>query len=206
MHPSALRYAGPTGTVRIRWDGARQPTIVVVAAPDVDAGDARRELLRRHLHHLGPATPAAFSSWAGIKPRQVAATFAELDDELLAVRTPVGAAWILAADEPAFTSAATDAAGVRLLPSGDAYWLLWDSARHLLVESAAQRDLLWTPRVWPGAVLLDGEIVGTWRRAREAATVSVWRRLTAAQRTAIEEEAASMPLPDLASAVRVSWE
>lgn len=206
MHPSALRYAGPTGTLRIRWDGARQPTVTVVAPPDVDAREARRELLRRHLHHLGPATPAAFSSWAGITPRQVAATFADLDDELLAVRTPVGEAWILATDEPSFTAAATVTRGVRLLPSGDAYWLLWDAARDLLVESAERRDALWTPRVWPGAVLLDGEIVGTWRRARATAAVSVWRRLTTAQRAAIEEEAATMPLPELATPVAVTWE
>ena len=29
-----------------------------------------------------------------------------------------------------------------------------------------RRGELWTPRVWPGAVLVDGEIVGTWRRAK----------------------------------------
>jgi len=36
--------------------------------------------------------------------------------------------------------------------------------------------------------------------------VSVWRRLTTAQRAAIEEEAATMPLPELATPVAVTWE
>ena len=26
--------------------------------------------------------------------------------------------------------------------------------------------MLWTPRVWPGALLVEGEVVGTWRRAQ----------------------------------------
>ena len=205
IHHNALRYASPTGTVRIRWDGARQPTVTVVDPPALDARGARLELVRRYLHHLGPATVEAFTSWAGIRPRPAAVTFNDLHDELLPVRTPVGEAWILAADEPSFRTAAGHASGVRLLPSGDAYWLLWGRARDLLVGSREQRDSLWTSRVWPGAVLLDGEIVGTWRRAGAVATVSQWRRLTAAQRSAIEEEAASMPLPDLATPVAVSW-
>ena len=36
VHPNELRYAAPTGTVLIRWDGARQPTIWTVPPPDVD--------------------------------------------------------------------------------------------------------------------------------------------------------------------------
>ena len=29
VHPNSLRYAAPTGTVLIRWDGARQPTVTL---------------------------------------------------------------------------------------------------------------------------------------------------------------------------------
>ena len=39
--------------------------------------------------------------------------------------------------------------------------------RELLVPAAEQRGQLWTSRVWPGALLVDGEIRGTWRRANE---------------------------------------
>ncbi|MBF8289245.1 MAG: Activator of Hsp90 ATPase [Chloroflexi bacterium] len=41
MSPNSLRYAAPTGTVVIRWDGARQPTVWTVARPDVDPALAR---------------------------------------------------------------------------------------------------------------------------------------------------------------------
>src|SRR6187401_3400267 len=35
-HPNALRYAAPTGRVVMRWEGARQPVIWMVPAPDLD--------------------------------------------------------------------------------------------------------------------------------------------------------------------------
>ena len=59
--------------------------------------------------------------------------------------------------------------------------------------------------MWPGAVLVDGEVVGTWRRAQAVVTVEPWEALTAAQRDAIEAEAASMPLPGLPGPIRVRW-
>ncbi|MGH2490788.1 MAG: hypothetical protein ACRDF9_04700, partial [Candidatus Limnocylindria bacterium] len=34
-HPNRLRYAAPTGTVVIRWDGARLPTVWTVPPPEV---------------------------------------------------------------------------------------------------------------------------------------------------------------------------
>jgi hypothetical protein len=63
-----FRYAAPTGTVLIRWEGARQPTIWTVPRPEVDPLAARRELARRYLHVFGPTTPASFATWAGIGP------------------------------------------------------------------------------------------------------------------------------------------
>src|SRR5690348_3667957 len=53
---NAMRYAAPTGTVAIRWDGARAPTVWTVPAPKIDPADARRELARRYLHVFGPTT------------------------------------------------------------------------------------------------------------------------------------------------------
>ena len=69
-HPNRLRYAAPTGTVVMRWDGARLPTIWTVPAPEVDPRDARLELARRYLHVFGPTTPEAFAQWAGIPKRR----------------------------------------------------------------------------------------------------------------------------------------
>jgi hypothetical protein len=62
---NALRYAATTGTVAIRWEGARAPTVWSVAAAEVDPADACRELARRYLRIFGPATAHGFARWAG---------------------------------------------------------------------------------------------------------------------------------------------
>ena len=62
---NSLRYAATTGTVLIRWAGARQPTVWTVPPAGDDPFKARLELARRHLHVFGPTTPEAFARWAG---------------------------------------------------------------------------------------------------------------------------------------------
>ena len=205
-NPNRLRYAASTGTVMIRWDGARQPTIWTVPQPEVDLRDARLELARRYLHVFGPTTAEAFAQWAGIGPQRGVAAFDSLRKWLTPVRTPVGDSWILTSDEPMFRAAPGPAASARLLPSGDVYFLLQGGDRELLVPDASRRRALWTPRVWPGGVLVDGEIVGTWRRALGAVAIRTWRRLSRAARDAVEAEAASLPLPDIQGRGVVSWD
>jgi len=110
MHPNRLRYAAATGTVLIRWEGARQSTVWTVPRPRVEPGAARRELARRYLHVYGPATPEGFGRWSGIGARQAAAAFGALRAELTPAATPVGEASILSRDEEAFRAAPRPAA------------------------------------------------------------------------------------------------
>jgi Winged helix DNA-binding domain len=206
VHPNGLRYAAPTGTVLIRWEGARLPVIWTVPRPEIDPGEARMELARRYLHVFGPTTPAAFAKWAGIGSAEGRAAFDALAGEVMAVRTPVGDGWILTSDEPSFTATPSPAAPARLLPSGDAYFLIHGIDRELLVADKSQRRELWTSRVWPGALLVGGEIVGTWRRASAVVAIQTWRRLSTAEREAVEAEAESLPLPGLNDRLVVRWD
>ncbi|MPV36424.1 DNA glycosylase AlkZ-like family protein [Georgenia subflava] len=205
VNPNQLRYAAPTGRLRIRWDGARRPEVWTVPPPDVEPAEARAELARRYLHVFGPATPEGWGAWAGIRPAVAAATFESLLPSLTPVRTPVGDAWVLAEDEPGLDVAPGPATPARLLPSGDPYYLLQGVDRALLVPDESRRSALWTSRVWPGAVLVDGEIVGTWRRSQATVTIEPWRRPAPAERDAVEAEAASLPLPDVGS-ITVRWQ
>ena len=204
--PNRLRYAAPTGTVVMRWDGARQPVIWTVPPPEVDPRAARLELARRYLHIFGPTTPESFVEWAGIGPRQGREAFDGLGRSLTAVRTPVGDGWILSRDEPTFRSAPATVAPARLLPSGDAYFLLQGADRELLVPDTARRNQLWTSRVWPGALIVKGEVVGTWRRSQGTLDVQTWRRLSRAARDSVEAEAASLPLPSVQGQIVVRWD
>jgi DNA glycosylase AlkZ-like len=204
VHHHNLRYASLSGTVLMRWGGARQPTLWTVPC-DVDPTDARLELVRRYLHIHGPSTLDAFVRWGGVDRSAAAATFAALSGSLVEVRTPVGDAQLMADDEPALREPAGPAAPARLLPSGDPFYLCWGADRDLLVPDARRRDQLWTPRVWPGALLLRGEIAGTWRRAGTTITVTPWRAVTGDDRAAVEAEAAAMPLPEVTAPATVLW-
>jgi hypothetical protein len=206
VHPNSLRYAALTGTVLIRWAGARQPHVRTVARSDLTPAEALQELVRRYLHFLGPSTVESFVRWAGVDAPAAVAAFDGLRPTLLPVRTPMGEATILAQDEPTIRQPPGPPAAARLLPSGDPYYLLWRADRDLLVTDAARRDELWTSRVWPGAVLVDGEIVGTWRRAKAIVAVSPWRPLAPGEREDVEREAATLPLPDVSAPVVVRWE
>jgi hypothetical protein len=206
IDPNILRYAAPTGTVQIRWDGARAPVVWSVPAPDVDPRDARRELARRHLHVFGPTTPGSFAVWAGIRADAGTKAFDDLHDELTPAHTPIGDAWMLTSDEAAVRADPAPLAPARLLPSGDTYFLLQGDDREQLVPEAARRAALWPPRVWPGALLIDGEIVGTWRRKEHVVTAQPWQKLTRAARDAVEAEAATLPLPGITEPVEVRWD
>ena len=203
VHGNALRYAALTGTVAIRWEGARLPTVWTVPPPDVDPHAARLELARRFLHIFGPAAPEGFAEWAGIAGRRGSEAFDALRRSVIPVRTPLGDAWILTRDEPTFREAPGPEAPARLLPSGDSYYLGPDRA--LLIPDVDRRRELWTPRVWPGALLVEGEIVGTWRRSQGIVSVKVWRRLQRTARDAVEAEAEALPLPGIKGRIVVRW-
>jgi len=206
VHPNSLRYGAATGTVVIRWEGARAPTIWTVPPSGLDPPEARKELACRYLHIYGPTTAAAFRRWAGIGSRESREAFDALGGSLTSVRTPIGDAWILASDEPTFLAAVEPSQGVRFLPSGDTFFLYHGADRDLLVPDAARRGELWTPRVWPGALLVGGEIVGTWRRADTDLSIQAWRQLSPGEREVVHAEAESLPLPGAEARIKVRWD
>lgn len=203
--PNSLRYAAPTGTVLIHWNGAHQPVVWTVSSPNTEPAQARLELARRYLHVFGPATSTTFACWAGIPQRVAHAVFNELADNLSPVRTPTGDAWILTRDETALRARPGPAAPARLLPSGDAFYLAWGADREILVPNARRRPELWTSRVWPGALLVGGEITGVWRRSGSEVSIAVWRCLAPSERSAVEAEALSLPLPGLNLPMTIRW-
>jgi len=74
------------------------------------------------------------------------------------------------------------------------------------VPDPSQRGALWPTRVWPGGLLVDGELAGTWRRAGAVLKVQPWRPLSRTERAAVEAEADSLPLPGLQGRLTVRWE
>ena len=145
---NAIRYAAATGTVAIRWEGARAPAVWTVAAADVDPAEA----LPRACPAVPPGLRAGdcrgFARWAGISRRAGAAAFASLAGSLrggpLAARRRVAAGGRRAC---LCAPAETTNAPARLLPSGDAYFLLHGAERELLVPVRRATRAAGTPRL-----------------------------------------------------------
>lgn len=125
------------------------------------------------------------------------AAFGRLSGEVVEVLTPIGLSLLLARDEALMRSRDAPVISARLLPSGDPYFLLHGRERELLVPDEKLRAELWTPRVWPGALLLDDEVAGTWRRSQGSVTVRPWRPLAKSELESLEAEVTSLPLPGL---------
>ncbi len=161
-------------------------------APDpvADREAARAELLRRYLRCYGPSRPADFAAWADIGRADARTSFDALGGELVEVAIDGRRAWLVAADRAALDDPPA-ATGIRLLPPNDPYLLLRD--RETLMPDKAARQRLWRANVNPGAVLLDGRLVASWRARKQGAAlkVSVSRFVSqpAAARSAIDDEA-----------------
>ncbi|HZB04653.1 MAG TPA: winged helix DNA-binding domain-containing protein [Actinomycetota bacterium] len=151
---------------------------------------ARAELVRRFLRCYGPSTPQRFAEWTARSPRDARAAFDLIADELVEVRLPEGPSWHLVSDRKALASPPAPS-GVRLLPVQDPY--LQQRDRATLLEDDRARRKLWQPVRGPGGVLVDGNVVGTWRartaRDRLMVTVEPFDRLPRGARRAIEDEA-----------------
>src|SRR6266568_2910875 len=206
-----LRIASMTGEVRIEWDGAT--TTWRIVEPSTGAPEpARLELARRFLRSVGPSTPQEFAWWSGGWAGSFGAstrgelsdaqqTFRALKMELMDVDVEGQKQWALRTDRSRLERAVPVEA-VRLLPAGDPY--LASADRALLVPQPRFRSQLWPNSVWPGALMVHGELVGTWRRQVGRVTLRAWRPLEPDVREAVEEEVSGMPIESATKEVRWS--
>jgi hypothetical protein len=204
--PLRLRNASITGRTHIRWD-ASNIWLIPVERPTIDVEDARRELARRFMHWFGPATRPSLATWIGAPPRDAKVTWEAIDGELEAVEIEGidQRRFMLAADVETLREAkAID--GVRLTPFDDAFTKL---DRAILVPDDARREIV-LPRTGqsrgfiPGAIVVDGEVVGAWQRQQRKVTLHPFTKLPARVREAIEQEALTFPIAGSA-APTVTW-
>lgn len=146
----------------------------------------RFDLVRAYLRLLGPATPKHVADYLDAPVKDVKARW---PSDTVEVIVDGERRWLLAADEPALTSA--EARGCWLLGPFDLFLQAKD--RSTLVPDPARAKELWPVLGRPGAILLDGELVGTWRPRKSGRTFTVavrpWTTLTKAAREAIAEQA-----------------
>jgi hypothetical protein len=134
----------------------------------MDRDDSLRELARRYFTSHGPATTPDFIWWSGLTARDARLGIELARQDLESVQLGDQAYWDSASMEP--SRAGADA---WLLPNYDEYMVGY-ADRSVLVNG--DRTLLTrasTSWLLTNALVVDGFVVGTWRRSTTRAGVSV---------------------------------
>ncbi|MCO1599124.1 winged helix DNA-binding domain-containing protein [Micromonospora sp. RHAY321] len=203
---SVFQQAGLAGGVRLVVTGraARLAPLADWPGPPASAAHTA-EVVTTYLRLLGPATPADAAGFLGCAVTELRRVWPA---GLAEVRVDGRAAWLPADALDALTGAPAPRL-VRLLPPGDPF--LAGRDRDLLVPEREHQRQLWRAIGNPGALLADGEVVGTWR-ARQAGkgrlelTVSPWSPLSGRLRREVDAEAATVAATRAATDVRVQVE
>jgi hypothetical protein len=117
--------------------------------------EPRLHVVRAYLRFFGPATPKDVAAYLDAPVAEVRGHWPE-------DAVQVDGGWVLAADVDALTAPVPPPVGdLRLLGAFDPWLQLRD--RETLVADPARRKDLWRNLGRPGAVVVDGEVVGTWR-------------------------------------------
>ncbi|MCZ2828664.1 winged helix DNA-binding domain-containing protein [Modestobacter sp. VKM Ac-2986] len=169
-----------------------QPVPGLVPAAEVPA---HLDVVRGYLRLHGPATPQQVAAYLDAPVQDVRGHW---PDDAVEVQVDGERRWLLAADVDGL--GAGPARTTRLLGPFDPYLQTRD--RTLLVPDAAQASDLWRVLGRPGAVLVDGEVAGTWRprKAGRRLTVQVdpWRDVPVAALEAEAERLAAVRGTELA--------
>jgi hypothetical protein len=157
--------------------------------------EARFDVIRNHLRFYGPATRKDVAEF-GDMPLAVVKEHWPDDAVAVEVRDAPGPdRYVLEADlDDLSTKTPPRSSAVSLLGPYDPYLQL--RGREVLVPDAARRKELWPVLGRPGAVVVGGEIVATWRPKTASRKLTVrlepWSTLTKAVRAGIEDQAAEL--------------
>ena len=134
---------------------------------EVDDADCR-QLVERYLRCYGPSTERYFAQWSGVGIEHATALWRLAEGGMSEVVMDGRAMWLLDEQMELFNNAQLPK-GARLLPPHDPY--LQQRDRAILIPQRERRRELWRASGSPGAVLCDGEIVGTWRPRKKGTTL-----------------------------------
>ncbi|SDO52759.1 Winged helix DNA-binding domain-containing protein [Klenkia soli] len=162
--------------------GTSPPVLEQTGVRPAAAVPEQLDVVRAHLRLFGPSTPKQVAAY-------VDSTVAEVERRWPADAEPVTVdgeqRWVLPGAEPPDRVRTT-----RLLAPFDPYLQVRD--RELLVPDRPVKEL-WPVLGRPGAVLVDGEVAGTWRPTTKGGRLSLaitrWRPV---EQAAVEEQAEAM--------------
>jgi hypothetical protein len=163
--------------------------------PDLE--DARVEMIRRYLHGHAPASARDIRAWIGEYAKTITPALSRLLPELVPVTIEgLKGTYYIHIDDLPVLDALPDALPVNLLPKFDALVLAHrgsDKSR-LVTPSSLYSRIYGVAAQVEAVVLLNGEIVGTWRykaaNRKMTLTFNMFRTLQKPEQGKIEKEAA----------------
>ncbi len=184
-HEQAFRLAALRAGLELE-PGTSPPVLrPVPGLVPADEVPERLDVVRAYLRLLGPATPALVAGYLDAPVKEVRARWPA---DAIEVDVEGERRWLLEAD---LDRLGPPTPGVRLLAPFDLHLQARD--RSLLVGDPARAKDLWRTLGRPGGVLVDGELVGSWRARRNGSgvdvAVTVWDGADAAPRGAVGEQA-----------------
>jgi len=197
-----LLWTATTGWFLPIWDASA--TAAYPAEPaEADPEECRLGLARLFLHHLGPATSKGLQWWTGSTPQDAAETMKALAPELATVDVGGEEVLMLHADVEVAQEAPRPS-GLVMLPPEDVY--INRLCGPLLAPNAELHGRLYPHAPLPGALVLDGEVAGTWRRRdRQFSVTPVPGRANGELAERVAEAAAALPLPGAPENTIVDW-
>ncbi|WP_421119531.1 DNA glycosylase AlkZ-like family protein [Aquihabitans daechungensis] len=155
----------------------------------------RFDVIRNHLRFYGPATIKDLSEFIDMPVAVAKAHWPEDAVEVTVSDAAKARRFVLEADLADLQAAAPRrSATVSMLGPYDPYLQL--RGRDTLVTEPARRKQLWPVLGRPGAFVVDGEIVATWRPKTASKKLTIrlepWTELSAKVRRGIDEQAAAL--------------
>jgi hypothetical protein len=166
--------------------------------------DPRGDLLAAYLRVNGPTAETTYRDWLGGDTRAARGAWRAREDlvglQVDGSRLQVPEELLDAVRE------APAARGVVLVPPHDPYLRQVDRTR--LVPDRARRQQVWRAVSAPGALLVDGEVAGTWRhrRSERRLTVTPFEDLGPARRKAVAASAALVAEASGDDVPALAWE
>jgi Winged helix DNA-binding domain len=148
-----------TFTLLDEWLPAQKPK---------ERDEALAALARRYFTSHGPATLHDFAWWSGLTMSDANAGI-ELGRAHLTYETIAGKTYWLASSPSPVNSAATDA---HLLPPFDEYTVAYKDRSAMLARLSATRADFGMGVLGP-VIVIDGQVVGTWKRALNKSSVTI---------------------------------
>jgi hypothetical protein len=160
-----------------------------------DGADTRFDVIRSYLRFYGPGRVKDAAAFVDAPVKDMKAHWPEDVVEVVVTDEPAAGRpeprFVLAGDLDAVTASDSGKRTVRLVGPYDPYLQLRD--RELLVADEARRKDLWRVLGRSGAIVADGEVIGTWRPKTSGKKLTVriepWTSLKARDRTQVEEQA-----------------